>query len=284
MLRLDSDLLRTFLAITEAGSVSAGAAVIGRSQSATSLQIKQLEDTVGRPLFHRHGRGVTLTAAGERLVPTARRVTTSLDRALAELRDDGLRGRVRIGIPEDSGAILTRIVADFGTRHPDVELQVHCTLGTAFDTALRSGALDLAVFGVAAPADGDEILREDALVWMCRPGSDVEKARVLPVALFDRDCWWRDVALADLETAGRRHRIVFMSESSAGVRSAVRAGVAAGLLGRDGPSDELVPLAGMNSRHRSFLVLRSSATATGAVCEAVRQAIRQAFRGAPKTI
>jgi DNA-binding transcriptional LysR family regulator len=72
MPQLDSDHLRTFLAIAEAGSVTGGALRINRSQSATSLQIRQLEDVVGKPLFRRHGRGVTLTAAGDLLLPVAR--------------------------------------------------------------------------------------------------------------------------------------------------------------------------------------------------------------------
>jgi len=278
MTDLDSDLLRTFLAIAETGSVSAGARRIGRSQSATSLQIKRLEDIVGRPLFHRHGRGVRPTTAGERLLPVARRVTTSLDAVLADIRGEGLRGRLRIGIPDDhSGALLTGIVADFGARHPDVELEVRCALGAGFDTALRSGALDLAVFEVAALADRDEILREDVLVWMRSAERDLDGSDVLPVALFDRDCWWRDVALADLEAAGRRHRVVFTSESASGVRSAVRAGVAAGLLGALDVRDGLVPLAGLERRHRSFLVLRRSANAQGDVCDAMCAAIRRAF-------
>lgn len=278
MPQLDSDLLRTFLAIVEAGSVSGGAGVIGRSQSATSLQVKRLEGIVGRPLFRRHGRGVTLTAAGEHLVPTARRVTTALDSALADLRGDGLRGRVRLGIPDDhGGAALTRIVAGFGARHPDVELQVHCALGAGFDAALRSGAMDIAVFEVAVPAADEEVLREGVLGWLCSPEHDLDSAEVLPVALFDRDCWWRDRALSDLEAAGRRYRVVFMSESAAGVRAAVHAGAAAALLDREHPADGLVPLTGMGARHRSYLVLRSSAAATGAVCDAVREAIRIAF-------
>jgi hypothetical protein len=53
---------------------------------------------------------------------------------------------------------------------------------------------------------------------------------VLPVAIFDRDCWWRDVALSGLEAAGRHYRIAVTSESTVGVRAAVSTGIAAGLL------------------------------------------------------
>ncbi len=68
-----------------------------------------------------------------------------------------------------------------------------------------------------------------------------------------------------------------MSESAAGVRAAVRAGVAAALLDREHPADGLVPLTSLRGRHVSHLVLRSSPAATGAACDAVRDAIRIAF-------
>lgn len=241
--------------------------------------MKQLEEIVGRPLFRRHGRGITLTTSGERLLPTARRVTTSLDTALAELRDDGLRGKLRLGIPDDqSSGVLSRIIADFATLHPDVELQVHCMLGTSFERALQTGALDLAVFEVASPAKQDVILGRDELMWMCSATHALDDTKILPVALFDRDCWWRDLALADLEDAGRRYRIVFMSESTAGVRSAVHSGVAAALLGKRDAADGLMPLNDIGVRHESSLVLRSSAAASGAACDAMRDAIRRNFR------
>src|SRR5690554_812212 len=83
--RLDSELLRSFLAVGAAGSVSGGAARLLRTQSAVSLQLQRLEATVGQRLFVRHGRGVSMTAAGERLLPVARRVVDALDRALVEL-------------------------------------------------------------------------------------------------------------------------------------------------------------------------------------------------------
>ncbi len=79
MNNLDSELLRTFLAVAGTGSVTEGARLIGRSQSATSLQIMRLEEVIGRDLFERTGRGVTLTETGQRLMPVARDVKERLD-------------------------------------------------------------------------------------------------------------------------------------------------------------------------------------------------------------
>lgn len=71
MENLDSDLLRTFIAVAQSGSVTDGATKIHRSQSATSLQIKRLENILGLPVFERHGRGIVLSDTGHRLLPTA---------------------------------------------------------------------------------------------------------------------------------------------------------------------------------------------------------------------
>lgn len=278
MPQLDSDHLRTFLAIAEAGSVTGGALRIHRSQSATSLQIRQLEAVVGKLLFRRHGRGVILTEAGEQLLPVARQVTHALETTLARLRGEQLQGKLRIGMTDDhSRSALVQIVADFVSRHPDVELEVHCAFGTRFEAALKTDALDLAVFEVPEPMRGDEVLREDELVWMCRRDRDLRSAKVLPVAIFDRNCWWRDVALSGLEAAGRHYRIAFTSESTVGVRAAVSAGIAAGLLSAGDDATELVPLPDMDFRHGSFLVLRRRQGATGNICDAMCEAIRGAF-------
>lgn len=278
MTHLNSEHLRTFLAILDAGSVTAGAERIGRSQSAASLQIRQLEATVGQALFHRHGRGVSLTVAGETLRPVARDVVLSLDATLSELRGDGLKGKLRMGMPDDhSRSELAGIISAFAALHPDVELEVHCALGAGFSNALGSGALDLAVHEVPEPRDDDIVLRTDQLVWMCSRDQEFSDSDILPVAVFDRDCWWRDLALSALEDAGRRYRIAFSSESAAGVRAAVQAGVAVGLLSFSDDAGNLRPLADMTARYPTYLILQKARSAEGPICDAMSDAIRKAF-------
>ena len=74
---------------------------IGRTQSAVSMQIRRLEDSLGQSLFLRQPRGVELTPRGEQLVPYARRVVGLLDEAATALRVKPLVGPVRIGIPDE---------------------------------------------------------------------------------------------------------------------------------------------------------------------------------------
>ena len=277
-MHLNSDHLRTFLAILEAGSVTGGAERIGRSQSATSLQIRQLEEVVGQPLFRRHGRGVTLTPVGEKLHPVARTVLQSLDATLSELRGGGLKGKLRIGMPDDhSQSELAGIISSFAALHPDVELEVHCALGAGFASALTSGALDLAVHEVPDPGKDDIVLRKDHLVWMCSRDRDFAASEVLPVAVFDRDCWWRDIALSGLKDAGRQYHVAFTSESVSGVRAAVQAGIAAGLLNVSEDAKGLRPVTDLKARYPTYLILQKASGAKGPICDAMTEAIRQAF-------
>jgi DNA-binding transcriptional LysR family regulator len=277
---LSSDLLRTFLAIVEEGSVTAAADRIHRSQSATSLQIKQLEDTLGQPVFRRLARGMELTEVGEQLLPVARQTTNTLDRTLDEIRGTGLVGQIKIGLPDDhSHTALADIVADFAERHPDVAIEVNCAFGSAFSSALDRGELDLAVYEVLECAKGEVVLRCDEMIWARSRSRKPVAHGELPVALFDRDCccWWRDVAISSLDEAGTPYKVVFTSESAVGVNAAVRAGIAAALMRSSDVKGDLVPVKEVPAKIPSHLVFKTAPAAKGPVLNAMIDAMKRAF-------
>ncbi|WJS02714.1 LysR substrate-binding domain-containing protein [Roseibium aggregatum] len=281
MNNLDSELLRTFLAVAGTGSVTEGARLIGRSQSATSLQIMRLEEVIGRDLFERTGRGVTLTETGQRLMPVARDVKERLDAVLREITADGLRGKLRLGIPDDHGqAKLAKILSAFAQSHPQVELEVTCTISTDFPELLSRGKLDLAVYEVETIGRNEEVVFEDPTCWVMSLYRDLLAEEPVPVALFDRACWWREAALKSLEARGRPYRIAFSSQSVAGVTAAVEAGIAIGLLGRSTLAGHLKVLGneqGFASTPLSKLVIGVAASANQDLVRTMKSAIRQAF-------
>lgn len=278
--KLDSDLLRTFLAIAEAGSFSGGANRIHRSQSAASLQVKRLESLLGHAVFERHARGVKLTSTGEKLWPLAQRVIDLLDGAIGELRSDSLDGSVRIGVPDEyGGTILSEIVARFSREHPQVELAVTCGFSADFPRALCNNELDLAVHAVEAAPQRARVLLTERMLWVGSRIHKVYEQDPLPLALFDRACWWRDRALEALDSIGRRYRVVYTSESVAGVAAAIEAGVAVGVLGESCLSDSLQTLSeadGFPTMPDSLLVLESGRGATSAA-KAMAATIAEAF-------
>ena len=281
MENLDSDLLRTFVAVAEAGSVTDGAARIHRSQSATSLQIKRLESILGQPVFERHGRGVALSDTGHRLLSVAQDVTTRLDAALRDISQTTVTGKLRVGIPDDHGrAKLAQIIAAFTRHHPQVELEVTCAISAGFPHALEKGSLDLAIYEVERPGEHEELLFEDPTCWVSSAHRDFRADKVLPVALFDHACWWRDAAIASLERRGKPYRIVYSSQSVSGVVAAVEAGIAVGLLGRSSLHSGLSIVdeaLGFNSTPASKLVMAATRSQETGSLDAMKSAIRTAF-------
>ena len=232
-LSLDTDLLRTFLTVARYGNVTRGAAAVHRTQSAVSIQIKRLEERLGVALFRREPRGVSLTEAGERLRLAAERIVDDLDQTVRAFRDDPIGGLVRVGIPDEYGSdVLPTILGDFGARYPAVEIAVRCGFSAEFPTAVERGELDLAVFADDCGPDLSGVLIQDPMEWVASRPYQCRKEEAVPLALFDRSCSWRDMAIEALEGAGQPYRVAFTSESVAGIEAAVASGLAVGVLGR----------------------------------------------------
>ena len=237
--QLDSELLRTFLAVAASGSLSHAAARIFRSQSAVSLQIKQLENTLGQALFQRHARGVTLTTAGEQLAPRAKQIVDLLDETMGSLHPDSLQGSIRVGIPDEYGdPLLAEAIARFVRHHPGVELSVRCGLSADFPQALAAGDLDIAVHAVESLGTNMQKIGSEKICWVTSAQHDLHELDPIPVALFDRQCWWRDRAIESLQQSGKRYQLRFTSESVTGIAAAVSAGVAIGMLGEHSLREE----------------------------------------------
>ena len=102
---LDIDVMKTLVAIAETGSVTAAAARVARSPGAISMQIKKLEETIGRTLFERSRQGMALNANGERLLAYARRMIDLHRETLDAFRAPELSGEVNIGTIDDFAGV-----------------------------------------------------------------------------------------------------------------------------------------------------------------------------------
>lgn len=146
--------LQVLTAIAHTGSFSAAGAQIGLAQPAVSLAIKKLETELGLELFHREGKSVRFTQAGEILLAHARAIQVHLSQsreAIQALR--GLQtGRVRFGAPAIiAGHWLPPALADFVRRYPGVHLQ-QCQAGAEVIAAqVRNGELDFGIIGENVP-------------------------------------------------------------------------------------------------------------------------------------
>ena len=162
--------LALFRAVAEAGGFSRAAEVIHVSQPAISMQVAELEESFGTPLFDRLPRGVRLTDAGRTLLGYAQRIAVlegEAERAMRELR--GLeRGRLALGASKTIGGyLLPAVLGEFRRMHPAVELQLVIANTEAIKTQLIDGALDLALTEGMPPQDEDlstRVFREDELI------------------------------------------------------------------------------------------------------------------------
>ncbi|MFG1498160.1 LysR substrate-binding domain-containing protein [Saccharospirillum sp. HFRX-1] len=234
---LDTDLVRTFVAIAETGSFTRAARQVFRTPGALSMQIKRLEEMLGKALFVRDARQVRLTPEGEILLSFGRRLLKLNEEAVAQFLAPSLEGQVRFGTPDDVGTrVLPAVLAQFGRSHPAVQVDV--IVGSSRDLLARLDAGELDIVLITAGNDGQDPARGEAvhseeLVWAGRKGGVAQQRAVLPVALARHGCCWRTKAVDALDNAGRDYRVAYNSENCAGQVAAVMADLAVAPLPRN---------------------------------------------------
>ena len=223
---LDLLLLRSFVAVIDCGSIQLAAARVGRSQSAVSMQIRRLEEDVGRPLFQREGRNLRPNPAGEDLLLHARRLLRLSDEALASLRHPEAAGVVRLGMPEDYAAhLLAPTLARFAREFPLAEIELTFDSSPALLRLGEAGKLDLALV-TREPRQPFAVLRRERFVWAAAPDHGAWLRDPLPVALFEAGDIARRLAVEALQAADRRYRVVSSSHSLLGLIAVAQAGLA----------------------------------------------------------
>lgn len=229
---LDPDQLRTFLAIAETGSFTRAADVVAKTQSAVSMQMRRLEERIGKPLFERNGRMSRLSADGERLLPYARRLMKLQAEALAAFVEDTAAGAVRLGTPDDYASFLPGILGRFAATHPLADLTVICEPSYVLAEAINAGDLDVAIVTNCSllVRQAPLVARREPLVWVASERHAVHEEVPLPLALGSVDCEWRRQAIAALSALGRAHRIAFSSWNASAIGAAVLAGLAVSVL------------------------------------------------------
>ncbi len=147
--------LKAFLAIAEAKTFTAGARRVNVTQAAISMQIRQLEDEVGLPIFTRTPRRVILTEAGEYLLERARKILREHDSALAEIAEvaGAEYGRLRIGSASGTFAMnqLPKIMSGLREKFPHAELTVSAGTSEKLVDKMMHGEIDTAF--VSLPVD-----------------------------------------------------------------------------------------------------------------------------------
>ena len=168
---LHPDLLRSFAAITAAGSFSGAARALGLRQSTVSQHLQKLETATGRRLIDRNTHGLRITPEGEVVLEHARGVLEEYNRMDEFLRGVPLRGRLRFGTSEDFVlSALPDVLAAFVRRHPEVDMELTAGLSEDLYRGFDSGALDV-IFVKRRTADRRGVVAwREPIAWTARPG------------------------------------------------------------------------------------------------------------------
>lgn len=153
MTQVNLKLLHIFIAIAETRSFRQASELLNRSQSAVSMQMKQLEEQIGVTLFHRTTRRVELTTEGIMLLGFARRALEEWKNGLVEIREavDMQRGTLSFGcIPTIAATVLPRILRNFQTNYPGISISLRELTAEELLESIRRKEVD---FGIGVRTD-----------------------------------------------------------------------------------------------------------------------------------
>ena len=199
--------LRYFEALVQQRHFGRAADVCAISQPALSVQIKELEETLGVQLFERSARNVRLTSFGEDFAVRAREILRSIEELgdMARAAQTGFSGRLRIGvIPTIAPYLLPSIIGALSQRYPDLDIHVRETLTSTLLRELSEGRLDTAILALPVDEPGfEEIALFSEEFVLVRPGRDADKPvpsgedlRKMRLLLLEEGHCFRDQALA----------------------------------------------------------------------------------------
>jgi len=241
---LDLDLLQTLVAIADTGSFSSAAAVVHRTPSAISMQVKKMEEMLGRPIFVRDSRSVRFAPDCAFLLEHARRMLAMNREAVARFVQPDVQGVVRIGSPDDvAERFLLGMLRRFSESHCCVTVNVVVDTTDRMVEAYQSGELDLAIITCDASFSGTdqaEVLLRENLVWATRRGGIAAQQVPLPVSVWDETCVWRNAATEALDAQGTDWRIAFQSGNISGQRAAILADLAVAPIAKYGLGGDIV--------------------------------------------
>jgi LysR family cyn operon transcriptional activator len=251
--------LRYFLAVAETAHFTKAAARLHVTQPTLSHQIRQLEGQLNLALFDRIGRRVRLTAAGEVLLPHARRAMRELEDARSALSElHGLkRGELKVGIVQTvNSCVIPEIVARFSAAHSAIKVTCAELSVDDIEAALESGRLDLGVSFLPAQRpsiEGEKLFTEELVAvlpakhaWRKRGELTVAELATQPLVLLSSHYCTRQLVDRAFAQAGIAPQVQVEMNSVESILSTVRKGVLASVL----------PSLAMCQRDRGLIAIR----------------------------
>lgn len=277
---LDMTALRAFVTVAETGGVTRAAGLLNLTQSAVSMQLKRLEDGLGREFFSRAARRLALTPEGEQLLSYARRMIQLNDEALARLTGSAYEGEIRLGVPHDivypqMPGILKSLAADY----PRMRINLASSFTKILREAFQRGEYDMILTTEEAPGAGGETLATRELAWVGAPDGNAWQRRPLRLGFKDT-CIFRPIAQAALDRAGVPWEMGFEGECEQVIEATVAADLAISARMRGAIPEGVSVIDGGNALPvlgELSICLYDAGVLRGEVADAVRSRLRYAY-------
>ncbi len=223
---LDMTALRSFVAVADAGGVTRAAGMLNLTQSAVSMQLKRLEESLNVGLLDRSARTIALTPAGEQLLGYARIMMKTNDEIFQRLTATEFEGELKLGVPHDIiypvvPAVLKRFAADF----PRMQVRLISAPTRKLLDMFGRGEVDLILTTEENCGPDGQVLVELPLLWIGAQDGLAWRKQPLPVA-FCGNCIFRSGVLQALNKNGVPWKMAVDSESDNAVEAAVSADLA----------------------------------------------------------
>ena len=223
---LDLTALRSFAAVAESGGVTRAAGMLNLTQSAVSMQLKRLEESLDQKLLDRSARSISLTPAGEQLLGYARNMLKINDEVFSRLTATEYEGELRLGVPYDIiypaiPGVLKRFAAEF----PRMQVRLISAPTRKLLDMFSRGEVDLILTTEETCGPGGRILVQLPLLWIGAIDGSAWRKSPLPVA-FCSNCIFRGGVLRALTAHGAEWHMAVDSEMNNAVEAAVSADLA----------------------------------------------------------
>jgi DNA-binding transcriptional LysR family regulator len=223
---LDLTALRSFVTVADSGGVTRAALQLNLTQSAVSMQLKRLEESVGQPLLDRSGRGVALTPQGEQLAGFARRMLALNDEAWGHLTNQAYEGEIALGVPHDIiYPHIPKALHRFACEFPRVQVKLHSSFTAELKLQMTRGEMDVILTTEAGVDTGGMVLDRQPLTWIGAQGGVVWRTRPVRFASVSR-CIFKRPAIDALERAGLPWALTVDAQSFSAVDASVSADLA----------------------------------------------------------
>ena len=199
---LDLGTLRSFVTIAETGSMTRAASRLFMTQSAISMQIKRLENSLGLSVFERSAHGMSPTSEGEQLLIFANQMLTLNDEAMGRLTSADYEGQIRLGAPGDViYPHIPGILKEFNRDYPRVQIRFSSSQTVTLRSELEQGLHDVVLTTEKTPGKGGQVISTQSLVWVGAKDGSAWKKRPLPLG-FAKHCAFRAGVTKTLDAAG----------------------------------------------------------------------------------